>query len=119
MEVDEVLPYYCEGLIHLSGLFETQVLSWDQGNSKLTITTNEQTIEALKQWYIQTYSQLALTYLHKKDANCFLDQYVIKKGKYFTSTNETVAHFIQYYFQRYQQIGQELDPTDSKENYQA
>jgi hypothetical protein len=117
MEVDEVLPYYCEGLIHLYGMFETQTLSWDKENKKLTIDTKNDKIEALKQWYIQTYSNLALTYLEKKQANSFLDIYAIKNEKYFTSTNKVLADFISYYFNRYQEIGQELDTTDSKENY--
>lgn len=117
MEVDEVLPYYCEGLIHLYGMFETKTLSWDKTNNTLNIDTNQEKIETLKQWYIKTYSDLATTYLNKQLANSFLDKYAIKKGKYFTSTNEILADFISYYFKRYQEIGQELDTTDSKENY--
>ena len=117
MEVDEVLPYYCEGLIHLYGLFVASVLSWDKENKKLTINTCPTCIKALKQWYIKTYKQLAMTYLYKKDASSFLYQYATKDGKYFTSTDETIAHFINHYFQRYKEIGQEIDTTDSKENY--
>jgi len=117
MEVDEVQPYYCEGMIHLFGLFETKVLTWDIENKKLSIDTNSQTIEALKQWYVKTYSKLALHYLEKKDASLFLEDYAVKKNNKFTSVNETIDNFIQYYFKRYQEIGQELDTTDKKENY--
>ncbi len=117
MEVDEVLPYYCEGLIHLYGMFETETLVWDTTNKQLSINTDTEKIEALKAWYIQTYSDLANTYLNKQLANSFLDKYAIKKGKYFTSTNEVLADFISYYFKRYQEIGQEIDTSDSKENY--
>ena len=52
MEVDEVQPYYCEGLIHLSGLFESGVLSWDNENKKLNIDISDAKFEALKKWYI-------------------------------------------------------------------
>ena len=117
MEVDEVQPYYCEGMIHLFGLFETKVLSWDIENSKLTIDTRDTTIEDLKQWYVQTYTKLALHYLEKKDASDFLSDYAVKKNNKFTSTNDTIDNFIQYYFKRYQEIGQELDTSDTKDNY--
>ena len=117
MEVDEVQPYYCEGMIHLFGLFKTKVLSWDIENKKLTIDTSATTIDALKQWYIDTYSKLAIHYLEKKDASDFLSDYAVKKNNKFTSVDETIDNFIQYYFKRYQDIGQELDSSDKKENY--
>lgn len=117
MEVDEVQPYYCEGLIHLSGLFETKILVWDVKNSQLTINLDDTIVKNLKQWYIKTYKKLALHYLNKKDATLFLKAYAIKKEKYFTSIDTTIDNFIQYYFNRYKEIGQELDTTDKKENY--
>ncbi len=117
MEVDEVQPYYCEGMIHLAGLFETKVLAWDIENKNLSINTSAQTIENLKQWYIDTYTKLAIHYLTKQDATLFLEKYAIKKNNKFTSTNDTIDNFIQYYFKRYQEIGQELDTSDKKENY--
>jgi len=117
MEVDEVLPYYCEGLIHLYGLFDSKVLQWDEKNKLLNITQNEETIDYLKKWYVNTYTNLALHYLNKKDATEFLDKYVVKNGKYYTSSDETIANFIKYYFQKYKDIGQELDNSDKKENY--
>lgn len=117
MEVDEVQPYYCEGMIHLFGLFETKVLAWDIEAKKLTIDTSDEKIENLKKWYIQTYSKLAIHYLDKKDATLFLQDYAIKKDNKFTSVDATIDDFIQYYFKRYQKIGQELDTSDEKDNY--
>ncbi|MEA3354230.1 MAG: invasion protein CiaB [Campylobacterota bacterium] len=117
MEVDEVLPYYCEALIHLNGLFETKVLNWDSENKRLTIDQKEQNIENLKQWYIDTYTKLARHYLDKKDAGEFLNDYAVKKEKYYTSSNSNIDNFVQYYFARYKAIGQELDTEDKKENY--
>ncbi len=117
MEVDEVQPYYCEGMIHLFGLFETQVLSWNIELKKLSINTSDTTIEALKQWYVKTYTKLALHYLEKRDASNFLSDYAVKKNNKFTSTDNTIDNFIHYYFKRYQEIGQELDTSDKKENY--
>ncbi|MEA3513054.1 MAG: invasion protein CiaB [Campylobacterota bacterium] len=117
MEVDEVQPYYCEGLIHLNGLFESKVLTWDEETEKLTINQDKKLLENLKQWYIDTYNNLAKHYLDKKDASEFLNIYAIKKDKYYSSTSKNIDNFIQYYFRRYKQIGQELDTNDNKENY--
>ncbi|MEA3384221.1 MAG: invasion protein CiaB [Campylobacterota bacterium] len=117
MEVDEVQPYYCEGLIHLNGLFNSGVLSWDKENQKLTIDQNSDKLNCLKQWYIDTYTSLATHYLDKKDATEFLNRYAVKNDKYFTSVDEDIANFIEYYFNRYKEIGQELDESDKKENY--
>ena len=117
MEVDEVQPYYCEGMIHLYGLFKSKVLTWDEEKNSLTISRDKDTMDSLKSWYIETYSALALHYLNKKDATLFLEKYAVKKDKYYTSTNTNIDNFIQYYFKRYKEIGQELDTSDKKENY--
>ena len=117
MEVDEVQPYYCEGLIHLCGLFESGVLEWNDENKKLNIDISNQKFEALKIWYITNYTALAKHYLEKKDATEFLNRYATKKDKYFMPNNEVINSFVKYYFKRYQEIGQELDTFDKKENY--
>ncbi len=31
--------------------------------------------------------------------------------------NSTIYSFVEYYFRRYKEIGQELDTSDKKENY--
>jgi hypothetical protein len=115
MEVDEVQPYYCEGLIHLNGLFATNVLSWDGKN--LTIDLGESNIQNLKDWYIETYSSLATHYLEKQDALVWLNKYATKEEKYFLPNDENIKDFVLYYFKRYQEIGTQLDATDKKENY--
>jgi uncharacterized tellurite resistance protein B-like protein len=114
MEVDEVQPYYCEGLIHLSGLFDTGVLSWDVENKKLDIDISDEKYEELKKWYVVNYTALAKHYLDKKDATQFLNQYATKSGKYFMPNDKTINEFVKYYFKRYQEIGQELDTVDIK-----
>jgi uncharacterized tellurite resistance protein B-like protein len=117
MEVDEVQPYYCEGLIHLNGLFDTAVLAWDEENKKLNIDLSDEKYEALKAWYIKNYTALAKHYLDKIDATAFLNQYATKSEKYFMPNNPTINSFVKYYFKRYQEIGQELDTVDKKSNY--
>lgn len=118
MEVDEVQPYYCEGLIHLNGLFDTAVLAWDEENKKLNIDLSEEKYEALKAWYIENYTALAKHYLDKIDATQFLNRYATKTEKYFMPNNEKINSFVKYYFKRYQEIGQELDTVDKKSNYE-
>ena len=115
MEVDEVLPYYCEGLIHLNALFDTEVLTWKR--QKLIIDISDIKYEALKQWYISTYQDLAQHYLNKKDATSFLNKYAQKDEECFMPVNSTIYSFVEYYFKRYKEIGQELDTNDKKENY--
>ena len=115
MEVEEVQPYYCEGLIHLVGLFENNILSWDK--KTLTIDTNSKNIANLKQWYIKTYSSLAKHYLDKLDATIWLNRFITKEGKYFLPNDENIKSFVQHYFKRYQAIGTQIDFSDKKENY--
>lgn len=117
MEVDEVQPYYCEGLIHLNGLFDTAVLAWDNENKKLSIDLSDEKYEALKAWYIENYTALAKHYLDKIDATQFLNRYATKTEKYFMPNNEKINSFVKHYFKRYQEIGQELDTVDKKSNY--
>ena len=117
MEVDEVQPYYCEGIIHLNGLFDSGILAWDEENEKLSIDLSASKYEDLKKWYVTTYSALAKHYLDKKDATQFLNKYAVKEDKYFMPVNKNINSFVKNYFKRYQEIGQELDTFDKKENY--
>src|SRR5574344_1167867 len=117
MEVDEVQPYYCEGLIHLCALFESNILTWDEEKKELKIDLEDEKFEKLKVWYIKNYTALAKHYLEKLDATKFLNIYATKKDKYFMPNNENIKSFVEYYFKRYQEIGQELDTFDKKENY--
>ena len=117
MEVDEVQPYYCEGLIHLCALFESNILTWDEDKKELKIDLEDEKFEKLKVWYIKNYTALAKHYLEKLDATKFLNIYATKKDKYFMPNDENIKSFVEYYFKRYQEIGQELDTFDKKENY--
>ncbi|WP_417324847.1 invasion protein CiaB [Halarcobacter sp.] len=115
MEVDEVQPYYCEGLIHLNGLFTVGILDFE--NDKLNIDLSSSKIEELKQWYVKTYTDLAKHYLDKKDATLFLENFAKKESKYFMPNDSKIKAFVEFYFNRYKEIGQELDKEDKKSNY--
>ncbi|WP_417327595.1 invasion protein CiaB [Halarcobacter sp.] len=115
MEVDEVQPYYCEGLIHLNALFTVGILDFE--NDKLNIDLSSSKIEELKQWYVKTYTDLAKHYLDKKDATLFLENFAKKESKYFLPNDSKIKAFVEFYFNRYKEIGQELDKEDKKSNY--
>ena len=105
-ETPEVEPYYCEGLIHLSGLFETGVLHFGK---KLEIDMGDAAYARIRTWYLETYKSLGLHYLHKRDATAFLSRYARKEGKHFVPVEERVRYFVNYYWNLHQEIGQVID----------
>ncbi len=115
MEVDEVKPYYCEGLIHLDILFNSGVLEFK--DKKLILDINRQNYEKTKESYIKIYSLLAKFYLQKKDATEFLNQFITKNEYNFMPKNEKIKAFVEYYYELYKEIGREIDKDDCKENY--
>ncbi len=104
MEVGEVEAYYVEGLIHLTALFETGVLRFNQN---LEIDSSAESFKKLQTWYEKTYKKLAITYLEKKDADEFLKDFVVKNGKIFKPINQKVNNFVDFYYTLYQKIGRE------------
>ncbi|WP_300697297.1 MULTISPECIES: invasion protein CiaB [Helicobacter] len=117
MKEDEVLPYYCEGLIHLEVLFGAGVLHYkgDFETTALEIKVNETTMQTLKKQYLNVYNQLIVTYLNKQDAKVFLDNYALKdsEGNYKPIKSEIRA-FVEDYYQQYQNIGQVTDTLTSE-----
>ena len=114
MKTGEVEPYYCEGLIHLSGLFESGVLRFDE---KLIIDMSMERYVALKEWYIKTYKSLAMHYLEKKDAKVFLEAFAVKKGDFYLPQNEEVANFVAYYWALHQDMGRDIDESVRREDW--
>lgn len=116
-EVGEVLPYYCEGLIHLKGLFESGILLFNETSNQLTIIQNQTSFDTLQQWYLDTYIQLAKCYMKKQDAWEFLKTFVKKDKEIYLPIDPKIEAFVKYYYRRYQEIGQEIDINDKKSNY--
>jgi hypothetical protein len=114
MKTDEVQPYYCEGLIHLQGLFETKVLDY---TDRLEIDMSAEAYERLKAWYMDTYEALATHYLAKKDANEFLLNYAFKKSGVYMPVDSKVQSFVDYYWSLHQEIGREIDNTEKREDW--
>lgn len=104
MESPEVVPYYCESLIHLSILFNSGAISFN--GKKLQI--HNENINFAKNLYIETYLDLAKVYLKKEDAKIFLEQFVQKDGKNFMPKEPMVKQFVEYYYALYKEIGQKI-----------
>ncbi|WP_299546802.1 invasion protein CiaB [uncultured Helicobacter sp.] len=123
MEEDEVLPYYCEGLIHLQVLFDAEVLRYkgDFESVALEVAFNDTTLKALEKRYLEAYNQLIEIYLNKQDADLFLRHYAQKdsKGNYKPKDSKILA-FVEDYYAKYKEIGQVQDcltPQSWQETY--
>ncbi len=101
-EVGEVLPYYCEGLIHLDILFGSGVITYD-GQIKIDYSK----YDVMKEAYQNAYKKLAKNYLEKVDANVYLGEYAQKVEGVYLPVNDTIRDFVQHYYARYKEIGQQ------------
>lgn len=101
-EVGEVLPYYCEGLIHLDILFGSGIINYD-GEIQIDYTQ----YDVMKEAYQNAYKRLAENYLKKVDASVYLEQYAVKSEGIYLPKEEKVKSFVEHYYARYQEIGQQ------------
>lgn len=102
-EVGEVLPYYCEGLIHLDILFGSGVITYDE-----QIKIDYSQYDAMKERYQEAYQALAQHYINKKDANLYLEKYAHKSEGVYLPVNKNITAFVEHYYRRYQEIGQQV-----------
>ena len=101
-EVGEVLPYYCEGLIHLDLLFKSGVISYNE-----TVQIDYSRYDMMKAHYQGAYRDLASHYLRKEDAGNYLHRYLVREEGIYLPRDELVREFVEHYYKRYQEIGQE------------
>jgi len=104
MEVEEVRPYYVEGLIHLAGLFAGGVCSFD---GALRVDLSKERYEALKEWYLQRYEELAAHYIAKRDAKEYLERFV-EPGGVPMPKDRQVREFVEYYYDLYKKVGAQV-----------
>lgn len=102
-EVGEVLPYYCEGLIHLDILFGSGIISYDT-----QIRIDYSRYAAMKERYQEAYQALAQHYIDKKDANLYLEKYAQKLDGVYLPIDKNISTFVEYYYSRYKEIGQQV-----------
>ncbi|EAI5630482.1 invasion protein CiaB [Campylobacter lari] len=113
--VEEVKPYYTEGLIHLSLLFKSGVLSF--ANEKLNIKFNEEAYEAFKAVFMQNYYKLARHYMLKEDAKNYLDEFCVLEDEVFLPLDEECKEFVKYYYELHKFYGNEIDESGEFEKY--
>ncbi len=102
-EVGEVLPYYCEGLIHLDILFNSGIITYDK---KIKIDYSK--YDAMKARYQEAYQSLAQHYIDKKDAADYLEQYAQKSSGIYLPVDNDILTFVEFYYSRYKEIGQQV-----------
>jgi hypothetical protein len=102
-EVGEVLPYYCEGLIHLDILFKSGIVKYTN-----RVEIDYSRYETLKDLYIKTYRSLAQHYINKDDALLFLDRYLKREDGVYLPLDTTIRDFVNSYYSRYKEIGQRV-----------
>lgn len=105
-EVEDILPYYCECLIHLHILFESGILSFESG--KIELHMHEQNLKSLREMYIWVYTQQIFTYLNQMDAGNFLFEFVVRENGVFLPKYDQVREFVEEYYGKYKEIGNEV-----------
>jgi len=102
-EVGEVLPYYCEGLIHLSILFNSGVITYED---KIVIHYDK--YDEMKRAYQEAYKSLAQHYIDREDASLYLAQYTKKREGIYLPSNEDISNFVENFYAQYKSIGQKV-----------
>lgn len=115
--VEEVKPYYTEGLIHLHLLFESGV--FDFKNQHLSVNFSKKAYEEWKKVVLKTYFSLAKHYSNKKDAKEFLEQFCLFENEIFLPKQEKCKNFVKFYYELYEKIGNEIDESGKFEYYKA
>lgn len=102
--VEEVLPYYCEGLLHLSGAFESGILSFEGGGLEVDWSKSEEYVE----WYLGVYERLLMHYVEHRESGEFLSEFVEKKEGVYLPLQRGAREFVEHYYERYLKIGGEI-----------
>jgi len=105
-KIEDIVPYYCEALIHLDILFESGIITFNW--EKIKVHYSEENFEKLSTLYITTYKKLLYTYLEKESADVFLFDYTVKENKYFYPKNPEIRTFVEYYYDMYEKIGNQV-----------
>ncbi|NDK09334.1 invasion protein CiaB [Candidatus Gracilibacteria bacterium] len=105
-EVEDILPYYCECLIHLHVLFESGILTYRFG--KISFHFTSELLQIFKDLLTGTYTQLMFTYLNQMEAGNFLFEFVVKENGVFLPKDAKCRKFVEDYYSKYQEIGNEV-----------
>ncbi len=114
-KVNEIEPYYCEALIHLSVLVESEII--EIKDNKIYFNFDEKNYSSVKEKYFFHYKKLIDVYLNKLDAFEFLKDYAINKNGYFMPVEKELYDFVDYYYDLYKKIWNEVDEKTDKNKY--
>jgi len=103
-EVGEVLPYYCEGLIHLDILFGSGVMAYVDGK----VVINYSNYETMKERYTWAYAELAQHYIDRKNAALYLEKYTYKSEGIYLPVSDEILDFVEHFYAQYKEIGQKV-----------
>lgn len=115
-KVTQTWAYYCEGLIHLSLLFASKVLSFE--GQKLSIDFTFESYERFKSVVMQNYLDLATHYTNKLDASDFLAKFANFDGEVYLPNDEQTCKFVKHYYSRYEKIANEIDESGEWQRWQ-
>jgi hypothetical protein len=104
-KVDDIIPYYCEALIHLSIMKSAEFLVIE--NEKVDFDFSK--YESLKQHYIKTYDELVKLYLEKQDASKFLYKWVKFENGIYLPVDEKLEKFVKQFYSLYLKYGNEVN----------
>ena len=111
MKTEEVLPYYCESLIHLNLLFDSGMIFVNEAGL-VELNLNEGTYESLKSEFLHHYKKLVDAYLKKEEASIFLSKYAIRENGIFLPKDEKIRTFVENYYVLYEKFGNAVDTED-------
>lgn len=114
-KVDEVKPYYTEALIHLSLLFESGTLEFQNDQFKVNFTLGF--YERFKELCLRNYHDLAKHYALRLDAKEFLNRFCALEGGVFLPKLEECRNFVKFYYDLYEKIGNDVDTSGEFERY--
>ena len=103
-EVGEVLPYYCEGLIHLDILFGSRVMAYVDGK----VVIDYSNYETMKERYTWAYEELAQHYIDRKNAALYLEKYTYKSEGVYLPVRDEILDFVEHFYTQYKEIGQKV-----------
>jgi len=105
-EVEDILPYYCECLIHLHIFFESRLVEYRHG--KIYLNFKEKTFSEFKELYTAAYTQQIFTYLNTLEAGNFLFEFVEKVDEVFLPKHPKARRFVENYYEIYKERGNEV-----------
>ncbi|MCH8518197.1 invasion protein CiaB [Candidatus Gracilibacteria bacterium] len=105
-EVEDILPYYFECLIHLHIFFTSGLVEYKAG--KINLNFKEKTFTEFKELYMSVYTQQIFTYLNTLEAGNFLLEFVEKQDEIFLPKHPKARRFVEHYFEIYKEKGNEV-----------